>query len=264
MSGQRDDVLRQVAVVLATVLMLLAAIAGVGLLGGTPVHQLQDGALAADATVLAPAAPAFRIWSAVYLGLIAYAVWQALPSQRDRERHRRLGWWVALTEVLNGAWLLAAQFAPLVLTVVAIAALLAALCVLFERTRRVRREGRLDALLLDGVTGLHLGWVSVATAANTAAWLDRLAPAQDAGAANAWGVAVLGLVALVGCALGWRSGGRIAPALALAWGLAWIAVGRLAGEPASATVGVAAILAGVAILAVTLGRRASARRRAIP
>ena len=260
MNAQRGDVVRQLAVVVATALMLLAAVVGVGLLGGTPVQDLQDGALSADATVLAPAEPAFRIWSVIYLGLIAYAIWQALPSQRRSERQRALGWWVVLAELLNGAWLLAAQFAPLPVTVVVIAALLVALCILFERTRRIPRTGRIDALLLDGVTGLHLGWVSLATVANTTAWLARILPEQDATASDAWGVGVLALVAAIGCVLGWRSGGRIAPALGLAWGLAWLAVGRLVGEPASTTVGVAAILAGVGILAVTLGRRAALRR----
>lgn len=56
-----SDILRQIAVISATVFMLIAAVVGVGLLGGTPVQDLQGGALSDDATVLAPATSAFQI-----------------------------------------------------------------------------------------------------------------------------------------------------------------------------------------------------------
>ena len=251
MESHRSDVLRQVAVISATVFMLIAAVVGIGLLGGTPVQDLQDGALGADATVLAPATPAFQIWSVIYLGLIAYTIWQALPSQRSRERQRALGWWIALTAVLNGVWLLAAQFTILPLTVLAIVLLLVALGVLLVRTARYPRETRLDAVLVDGVTGLHLGWVALATVANTTAWLSRTLPAEVGEAAETWGLVVLVVVALIGAVLAWRSA-RITPALAMAWGLVWIAVGRLAGEPASVVVGFAAIGAAAIIVVAML------------
>ena len=255
MASPRSDIARQISVISATVFMLIAAVVGVGLLGGTPVQDLQDGALGPDATVLAPATPAFRIWSVIYVGLIAFAIWQALPSQRSRERQRAIGWLVALTAVLNGAWLLAAQFTNLPLTVVAIVALLVALSVLLVRTARFPRETRLDAVLIDGVTGLHLGWVALATVANTTAWLSRDLPASAGANAETWGVVVLVVVALIGIVLAWRSA-RITPALAMSWGLIWLAVGRLAGEPSSALVGFVALGAAGLILLAMLVRGA--------
>ena len=264
-----SDILRQIAVISATVFMLIAAVVGVGLLGGTPVQDLQGGALSDDATVLAPATSAFQIWSVIYLGLIAYAIWQALPSQRTSARQRVLGWWVALTAVLNGVWLLVAQFLTLPLTVLAIVVLLVALGLTFIRTLRIPTTGRVDAVLLNGVTGLHLGWVALATVANTTAWLSTVVTGQDSAAASptaeTWGIAVLAVVAVIGALLGWRSGGRIAPALAMAWGLSWIAVGRLTDAPASTVVGIAAIVAAAVILVVTIAqraRKASATQRA--
>jgi hypothetical protein len=55
-----------------------------------------------------------------------------------------------------------------------------------------------------------------------------------------------------------RTGPRWAFAAAAAWGLAWIAVGRLTDEPASTLVGVVAAIAAVAVLGLTA--RAAARR----
>lgn len=249
------DLVRQIAVIAATCFMLIAAMVGAGVLGGTPVQNLQDGALAADATLLAPAGPAFSIWSLVYLGLIAYAVWQALPGRRADERQRRLGWWIALSEVLNGLWLVTAQFLTLPLTVLAIVLLLVVLCRIYRGTVSLPGSGIADRLLVDGVTGVHLGWVSLATVANATAWLSRTLPAVDAGLAQIWAIAVLAVVAAIGCVLVAVGGGRLAPALALAWGLSWLAFGRLADEPRSVPVGIAALVVAALILGCATVRR---------
>ena len=95
------DLVRQTGVISASVFMLIAAMVGTGLFGGTAVQDLQGGALDADASYLAPARPAFQIWSVIYLGLIAYAIWQALPAQRHDTRQERIGWWVAASLILN-------------------------------------------------------------------------------------------------------------------------------------------------------------------
>lgn len=106
----------------------------------------------------------------------------------------------------------------------------------------------MDALLIDGVTGLHLGWVTLATVANVTAWLTQVARESWADAATGVGIAVLVVVGVIGVAIAWFSGGRIAPALALAWGLSWLAVARLTGEPESAGIGIAAVVVAVVVL----------------
>ena len=42
----------------------------------------------------------------------------------------------------------------------------------------------------------------------------------------------------------------MAPGLALAWGLSWLAVGRLQNEPPSEVIGVTAIIVAVVVVAV--------------
>jgi hypothetical protein len=248
------DVVRQVAVAGAFCIMIAAAAAGSGLFGGTAVRDLQDGALDADASYLAPARPAFWIWTVIYVGLLVYTAWQALPGQRERERQRALGWLIAMTMLLNGMWLLAARFTTLPLTVLAIVVLLVSLAITFVRTVAIPGRGVVDRLLIDGVTGLHLGWVVLATVANAAAWLAPTASRPDAQAATAWGIGILVLVGIVGLGIAAKSGWRLAPALAVAWGLAWIAVGRLVGEPADMGIGVtAAVLAVLVLLASFAG-----------
>lgn len=248
------DLLRQIVVISSVVFMLIAAAVGVGAFGGTRVQDLQDGALDADATYLAPATQAFSIWSVIYIGLIVYAIWQALPGQRTNPRQRSMGWLIALTAVLNGLWLVVAQFSTLPLTVLGIVVLLIALGFTFRRAvvTRTPSDGFVDAVLIDGVTGLHLGWVTLATVANITAWLTRTVPESWGDSAEVWGVVVLVVVALIGLAIAWFSGWRIAPALAIAWGLSWIAVGRLTDEPRSDAIGITAIIVAAVVLVPTL------------
>ena len=244
------DLARQIVVLSTLSFMLIAAVIGAGAFGNSAVEDQQGGALDTDGSYLAPAGPAFSIWSVIYAGLILYAVWQALPRQRANPRQRALGWPIAVTMTLNGLWLVAARFGTLFLTVVVIVLLLAALCYTFVVAVRTRepRGGVLDSVLIDGVTGLHLGWVTLATVANTAAWLTTVVPAGWEQQADAIGIAVLIVVGLIGVGIAWRSGWRVAPALALAWGLSWLAVERFSGEPQSGPIGVTAIIIAVVVL----------------
>jgi hypothetical protein len=260
------DLIRQILVICAFCFMIVAAMVGTGLFGGTPVQDLQDGALDEDGSYLAPASPAFSIWTVIYVGLFAYTVWQALPRQRSTERQRVLGWLIAGTMVLNGLWLVAAQFGSLPLTVLAIIVLLALLGVTFHRTVIEPADGWADRLLVDGVTGLHLGWVTLATVANITAWLTVIGPPDWEDSATLWGVIVLVAVAVIGLGIEAASHWRLAPALALAWGLSWLAVGRLTGDPSSAAIGFTALGVAALILAAsvigTVVREASAVRNA--
>jgi hypothetical protein len=255
------DVVRQVVVVVTAVLAIVLAAYGSGAFGGASVSDAAGGALSATATTVAPATTAFSIWSVIYLGLVAYAIYQALPGQRAVTRHRRLGYWAAASLLLNAAWLFTAvQLGSVWLGAVVIVALLLVLARIFVVLFHTASSGWVDAVVTDGTFGLYLGWVSVATVANVAAGL------VDAGfdgfgfGAGFWSSVVLGVAALVGVVLALAGRGRIAPALSLSWGLAWIAVGRLAGEPENVVAGVAAIVAAVVVLVVTIAVRVARGR----
>lgn len=258
-----SDVVRQIGVISAVVFMIIAAMVGVGLFGGTAVQDLQGGALDVDASILAPGRPAFSIWSLIYVLTVAYAIWQALPSQRARQRQRTVGWWIALTAVLNGCWLLTAQFLTLPLTVLAIVVLLAALGWTLHLLTTVPGVRFTGVVLMDAAVGLHLGWVALATVANITAWLTFTGPESWAAYAEPVGVAVLIVVGAVGIALAWVTRGRLAPALAMGWGLFWIGSERAAGEPQSTVVSitafvVAALIVGTAAVLTVFRARAAA------
>jgi hypothetical protein len=68
-------------------------------------------------------------------------------------------------------------------------------------------------------------------------------------------VALLTIVGAVGAALALWWSGRWAIGIALAWGLAWIAVGRLSEAPASDATGAAALVAALVCLSAPLVAR---------
>ncbi|AZZ49476.1 tryptophan-rich sensory protein [Rathayibacter rathayi] len=256
------DRIRQSVVAVSAVLALLGSFIGSGAAGGTQIQDAAGGALTASSTPVAPDGPAFAIWSVIYSGLIAYAIWQFLPSQTARTRHRRLGYWAAASLLLNAAWILVVQAGFLTLSVIVIALLLAVLARIFVILRTTRSAGLVDAILTDGTFGLYLGWVCVATAANVAAGLvgAGVGSADGPGAA-VWAVVVLAVAALIGLLIAVTGRGRLAPMLSLVWGLSWVAVGRFAGELVSVPAGVAALVAAVVVLAATLLVRVTAGRQ---
>lgn len=258
-----SDRRRQWLVTAGAIFMIFGTLYGFGLIG-TPVEQSSGGNLSAEATLLAPAVRAFSIWTVVYLGLIGYVVWQWLPANTASPRARRIGWLSALSMALNGLWLLVVQAGALWLSVAVIVTLAVTLGELMRRLGTPRAAGSVERLLVDGTFGIYLGWVSVATLANVTATLVASGVDPGVEVAEYLAVAVLAVGAALGAVLANVLGGRIGVAAAMVWGLAWIAVGRLTGEPASDLTGVAAaIAAGVVAVAtalVLLGR--SAERQA--
>lgn len=246
------DTVRQVAVAVSAVLAIVGSFIGSGAAGGTPIQDAAGGALAADATPIAPAGPAFSIWSIIYLGLVAYAVWQLLPKQRAAERHRRLGWWVVASLLLNAAWILSIQYDQLWLSVPLIAALLVVLLRCFVLCLEFRPAGTIDALVTDGTLGLYLGWVAIATAANVTALLVDIGFDGFGIASDVWAVVVIAVAGAAGLALVFSGRGRIAPILSLGWGLSWLAVGRLTGNLVSVPAATAAIIVVVGLVVVTV------------
>lgn len=250
--GDRKDTARLVSVTVAEILCVLGTLLGVGVFGGPPVAQAAGGALSADATLIAPGTQAFSIWSVIYVGLAAYTVWQWLPSQRTATRHRRIGYLVAGSMLLNAAWLLVTRAGWIPTSVLVILVLVAVLGVLIRRITTTPGSGGVDTVIVEGTFGLYVGWVSVAVCANiTAALVDAgVQPSMTVSEIAA--VAVLLVAGGVAALLAVRTRGNPAIALAMAWGIGWIAVARLTGEPASSTTGIAAVVVAAAILAFTV------------
>lgn len=244
------DQARRLIVVAAEILCVVGTLFGIGVLG-TRVAESSGGVLAADATLIAPAGPAFSIWSVIYLGLAAYTIWQFLPRNATTSRTRATGWLAAVSMILNAAWLLVTQWGWIWVSVVVIMLLAVTLGLLVRGLTRHAPRGWVERIVVDGTFGLYLGWVAVATCANVTAAAEGSGLSPGSTIAQGLAIGVLALAAGLVIVLAVTFGARWAIAAASAWGLAWIAVGWLTDSPRSMVVGIAAIVAAVLVLGVT-------------
>lgn len=247
---------------IVTAFAIVTAFLGSGSIGGTPIAEAAGGALSADATPLAPASTAFSIWSVIYAGLAGYALWQLFPVARRSPRQKHLRPWAIASVVLNAVWIWTVQFDQVWASVLVITVLLAVLIRIMYILGEPRTGGWPDLILTEATFGLYFGWVLVATFANLFAFLS------DAGLdifqeipMGVAGIIAAGLIAVVAAMM---DGGRIAPALATSWGLAWIAVARTEGSFESQLLVITAATASAVVLLVALTawalrRKATAR-----
>lgn len=253
---------RHVLILLGSLAAIAGSAWGSGAFGGTPITEAADGALAADATLLAPASPAFAIWTLIYAGLLAFAIYQALPAQRDNTRIASVGWFVLASLALNAAWIAVVQAGWLWVSVAVLVAIVVTLAAAAARLARSAPLTWPERLLVDVPVGLYVGWACVATIANVAAAGSASMADFDATVGRWFAVAALVVAAALSIMLARGLRGSttlaIATCAALSWGLWWIAIGRITDEPRDLVVGwVAGLAAAIAVAAPFAVRDAS-------
>jgi translocator protein len=157
------DTARQGAVIAA-----LAATLTVNTLANTlPINGQNTGEISDRFPLLiTPPGYVFGIWGLIYSGMIAYAVYQALPSRRASARLRRIALPFIASCAANSAWIMLWHYNQTALSVPVMLGLLGSLIVID------RRIGRADQLPADDLAfarlpfSLYLGWISVATIVN--------------------------------------------------------------------------------------------------
>jgi hypothetical protein len=233
---------------ISVVVVLLATIVINILADALPINGLGTGAISDSFVVyFVPAGYVFAIWGIIYIGLIAYAIYQALPSQRENPRLQATGWWVVLGGLANSAWIFLWHYLQFVGTLGAMLILLATLIVVYVRlgiNRFKVSPGETWAVRVP--FSIYLGWITVATIANVTDVLDYLEWNRLGISDATWMVIVLGAVILISGLMNFLRK-DVAYALVILWALAGIA----AKFPAEGVVTVA-IWVTFGLVAVTL------------
>ena len=130
------DYLRQFAVIVIT----LVTISVNGLANALPLNGIETGDISDKyATLFTPAGYVFAIWGVIYLGLLAYMVYQALPSQRTNARLRAVGWWYVLGNLANTIWIFAWHWEQFLPSLALIVVLLVSLIMVYLRLAHARQ-----------------------------------------------------------------------------------------------------------------------------
>ncbi len=236
MNEDTRDTIRQIAVWAAVVATIIVN----GLAGSS---TALNGQLTGDvanrylgSNLWLPAGYVFAIWGLIYLGFIAYAVYQSLPSQRVNPRLRAIGAPFIISCLANIVWLFFFQYssnpdpagspnkALLVASVVAMLVLLVCLITIYMRLRGGEPKitnGERWAVRLP--FSIYLGWITVATVANishvltASGWTGQPLPSL------VW-LIIMFLVALVVAGLMAFTRRDVAYLLVLVWAFVGIAV----------------------------------------
>lgn len=225
------DTSRQIAVIVTTVITLIVN----GLANTLPLNGLTTGEVSDRFDVyFVPAGYVFSIWGLIYLGLVAFTVFQALPSQRTNPRLRAVGWLVVLTNVANSAWIFLWHYEQFPLTLVAMFTLLASLIAIYLRLGIGRTRGsKVENWTARLPFSIYLGWITVATVANVTSVLDYLQWNRLGIAEEVWMGIMLAAVLVITALMNFTRR-DVAYTLVILWALVGIAV-KFASVPAVAT-----------------------------
>ncbi len=241
------DTLRQVLIVLAVIAVIVINI----LANALPLNGLNTGEISDRFDIyFVPAGYVFSIWGLIYLGLLAYAIFQALPSQKENPRLRSIGLPFILSCLTNITWLFLWHYEVFLFTLAAMLAILLSLIVIYLRLDIGRAQvSRGELWSVHIPFSIYLGWITVATIANATQFLYYLGWNGWGVSPEAWAVIMLAAGVIISAAMSLRHA-DIAFSLVLVW--AYIGIAQ---EHASApTVATSAwVGAGVILVILVVG-----------
>lgn len=258
------DTLRQIAVVITTLVMIIVN----GLANGLPLNGLNTGEISDRFNVyFIPAGYVFSIWGLIYLGLIIFTVYQALPVQRQNARLRATGWWIALSSLANSAWIFLWHYEQFPLTVVVMLVLLGTLIYIYLKLNTDQNSrSTVESWAVRLPFSIYLGWITVATVANITALLDFWQWNRFGLAPEVWMVLILLAVLAIAVLMNFTRR-DIAYALVILWALAGIALKHAAvsavAVPTWIVFGLVAVTLAAALFLRLPARNLSAAKRAL-
>jgi hypothetical protein len=147
-----------------------------------------------------PAGYVFSIWGVIYLGLLAFTVYQFLPRNRTNATIRSIAGWFLLSCAMNSTWIFLWHYGYYALTLIVMLVLLLSLVMVYMRLG-------IGTTAYSGASfwcvrlpfSIYLGWICVATIANVTALLDYVQWNGFGLSPELWTVVLLGItVALAG------------------------------------------------------------------
>ncbi len=236
---------RSVAMQVLVLLAIVATIAVNAAANAVPINGLTTGDIANNFDVyFLPAPYVFSIWGLIYLGLVAYGIYQALPAQRDNARLAAIDVPFLIASAANMGWIFAWHYEQFPLSLLIMLVLLGALIAIYLRLGD-RREGvpTVEGWAVHVPFSIYLGWITVATVANVTALLDHLQW-------NGWGISeeiwfILVSIVVLAIALA-----VLARRRDIAYGLVipWAYVGIYARYPDVAAVALPSLVVAAAVL----------------
>ena len=118
-------------------------------------------------SLFTPAGFTFSIWGVIYLALLAFVIWQALPAQRDSAKIANISRLFQINCAMNALWLVVWHYDLLVLSMLVMLIILVTLVLIYRRLLASLDGAPLvQHLVLYLPFSIYTAWISVATIAN--------------------------------------------------------------------------------------------------
>ncbi|KPQ36229.1 MAG: TspO-related protein [Phormidesmis priestleyi Ana] len=209
--------------------------------------------------LITPAGYAFAIWGLIYLALIAYSLYQALPANRHNAAIAKVSWGLVGACVLQIAWIyvfLTFQFWG---SVVLMAGILGCLIFSYLATRTLRPTRQIRWLVQAPIS-VYFGWITVAAVVNVAGALyamkipagtvsEYVGTVEASAGGIALTVAMLCVSAAISATIAFRYGDAAYPAVTV-WALCAIALKHADTLPIRSVVSVVSVMLAIGLSAL--------------
>lgn len=125
-----------------------------------------------------PASYAFAIWGIIFLGLLAYSIFQirrAFFSAKESNFIEKTGYWFIIANVLNCSWVFACVYDYIGLSVLIMFGILISLVKIILNTNMERWNAPIEIIaFVWWPICIYSGWIAVATIANISIYLTKI------------------------------------------------------------------------------------------
>lgn len=241
---------QRVAIILAVVIQI-----GAGFLPQFGIGQAIGERSDAVRTLITPVGWAFAIWGPLFVLSVLFAIWQALPKQKNNGLLAQVGWPAAIALAAQGVWSTYTQIDNL--TFVSVAIILVSLAALLYVARSFASSPSLtpaERLFAAPAFTALAAWLTAASVVNVAAMLKLYGVGGDAPTPGI-AVAIIAIAALIAAVAAARLRG--APLYGLVFAYALYAINVAEGQrfPVIGWACFAGIAAVVAVTVWQLSRR---------
>lgn len=155
-----------------------------------------------------PASYAFAIWGIIFLGLLAYGIFQvkrAFFSTTPSEVISQIGYWFIGANVLNSVWVIAFVYDYTGISVLIMLGILFSLVKIILNTNMERWHAPKSTIaFVWWPICLYSGWIAVATIANIAAYLTKLGWDGVPFSEITWTLIMIVIATLLNLAMIWK------------------------------------------------------------
>ncbi len=175
-------------------------------------------------SLFTPAGFTFSIWGVIYLALLLFVIYQALPSQRGNETIARISRLFQVNCVANASWIVAWHYDLLNISLLIMLVLLVTLILIYRTLLgAIEYASVKQRLFLRLPFSLYMGWITLATIANISIVQTGNGWDNIGLTAVSWTLLKLALVGTIGATMLLRFGDAVF-VLVVAWAAYGISV----------------------------------------